>query len=155
MGTDLITDIVLFAALIGGVLAVARVLRIQRTELKGDIGKLRSEIKGELGTLRTELKGDIGTLRTEIKGDIGTLRTEIKGELASVRKEGVEGRTRLEKQIADGRTALRGVEKRLGGRIDAVRDELVETRVTMADRVARIEGRVFGVPLPGTGTDSA
>ncbi|WP_420439964.1 hypothetical protein [Candidatus Palauibacter sp.] len=38
---------------------------------------------------------------------------------------------------------------------DVVRDELVETRAAMADRVARIEGRVFGVPLPGTGTDPA
>lgn len=75
--------------------------------------------------------------RAELKGDIGKLRTELKGEIAAMRAE------------------LRGVEAQLGGRIDAVRDELVETRVAMADRVARIEGRVFGVPLPGTGTDTA
>ncbi len=75
--------------------------------------------------------------REELKGDIGKLRTELKGEIAAMRAE------------------LRGVEAQLGGRIDAVRDELVETRVAMADRVARIEGRVFGVPLPGTGTDPA
>ena len=104
MGTDLIADIVLLATLIASVVTVGRMLRNQRTELKGD-----------MGTLRTELRGDIKELRTE----------------------------------------LRRVEQRLGDRIDAVRDELVETRVAMADRVARLEGRVFGVPLPGTGTDSA
>ncbi len=64
-------------------------------------------------------------------------------------------RTALKGDIKELRTELRGVEKRLGDRIDAVRGELTETRVAMADRVARLEGRVFGVPLPGTGTDSA
>ena len=86
----------------------------------------RAELKGDIGKLRKEFKSEVGTLRTELKGDLGTLRAEL-GE----------------------------VEQRLGRRIDAVRDELVATRVAMADRVARIEGRVFGVPLPGTGTDSA
>ena len=72
-----------------------------------------------------------------------------------MREEGALGRARLESQIGALRTELGKVEQRLGGRGDAVRDELVETRVAMADRVARLEGRVFGVPLPGTGTDPA
>ena len=104
METDLITDIVLLATLIVCVVAVGRMLRNQRAEMKSDMGSLRTELKGDLKELRTE---------------------------------------------------LRGIEGRLGDRIDAVRSELVETRVAMADRVARLEGRVFGVPLPGTGTDSA
>lgn len=76
------------------------------------------------------------------------LEDKLESELAAVR-----GETREE--IGSLRTELRGVEQRLGDRIDAVRDELVETRVAMTDRVARIEGRVFGIPLPDTGTDSA
>ena len=44
-----------------------------RTELKGDISKVRNEI----AELRTELKGDISELRTELKDDISKVRGEI------------------------------------------------------------------------------
>ena len=46
------------------------------------------------------------------------------------------------------RAEIRGGDERLGNRIDAVRAELVEARVATADRVARVEGHVFGVSPP-------
>lgn len=52
------------------------------------------------------------------------------------------------------RAETRGVDERLGNRIDAVRAELVETRVATADRVAHVEGYVFGVPRSDTGAGS-
>ncbi|MDE2943079.1 MAG: hypothetical protein OXT63_02590 [Gemmatimonadota bacterium] len=52
------------------------------------------------------------------------------------------------------RAEIGGVDERLGNRIDAVRAELVETRVDTADRVARVEGCVFGVHRPDSEADS-
>ena len=43
----------------------------------------------------------------------------------------------------------------LSDRIGALHPEVVETRVAFSDRVARLEGPVFGIPLPDTGTDPA
>jgi len=51
------------------------------------------------------------------------------------------------------RAEVRRVDERLGNRIDALRAELVETRVATADRVARVEGHVFGVHRAETGAD--
>ncbi len=95
-----------------------------------------------------DLFGDITLLVGLTVGATAALARILRGAESRLRRD-------LKAEIADVRTELRGVEERLGGRIDVVRDELVETRVAMADRVARIEGRVFGVPLPGTGTDPA
>lgn len=52
------------------------------------------------------------------------------------------------------RAEIRGVDERLGNRIDAVRAELVETRMATTDRVARVEGHLFGGPQPDSGTGS-
>ena len=57
-------------------------------------------------------------------------------------------------QRKDLRAEIRGADERLGNRIDAVRAELVETRVATADRVARVEGHMFGVHRPDSETDS-
>ena len=70
------------------------------------------------------MKGEIAGLRDEVKGEIVGLRDEVKGEIAGLRD-----------------------------RIDAVHSEVVEMRLAIGDRVARLEGRVFGVPLTDTGTD--
>lgn len=51
------------------------------------------------------------------------------------------------------RAEIRATDERLDGRIDAVRGELVEARVAMTDRLARVEGSMSGVPRPDTGTD--
>ena len=133
MGTDLFGDFALLVGLIVGGTTLGRMLR-------GAESRLRKELKEEIASVR---EGG-ATGRAKLETQIGGLRTEL-GEVEQ----------RLDGRIEGTRAELRGVEKRLGDRSDAVRDELVETRVAMADRVARIEGRVFGVPLPGTGTDSA
>ena len=51
-------------------------------------------------------------------------------------------------QRRDLHAEIRGADERLGNRIDALRAELVETQVDTADRVARVEGHVFGVSRP-------
>ena len=88
--------------------------------------ELRGELKSEITGLRDELQGDIADLRGELKGDITGLRGELKGDIAGLRD-----------------------------RIDAVHSEMVEARVAMSDRVARLEARVFDLPLADTGTDPA
>lgn len=134
MGPDLFADITLLLGLFVGAIAVlGRMLR-------GAEGRLREDFKAQIASVREE--NALGQARLE--SQIGAVRAEL-GDVEQ----------RLDGRIEGTRAELRGVEKRLGDRSDAVRDELVETRVAMADRVARIEGRVFGVPLPGTGTDSA
>ncbi len=55
--------------------------------------------------------------------------------------DGVQAR--LETKIEGVQAELRMVERRLGDRID-----------TLSDRVARLEGRVFEVPLHGAGTEA-
>lgn len=52
------------------------------------------------------------------------------------------------------RAEIRGADERLGNRIDALRAELAETRVATTDRVARVEGHVFGGPRPDSEADS-
>ena len=76
-------------------------------------------------------------MRDELKGDTRGLRTDLRTEIR-------ESGRRLGARI-DG----------LSDRLDAVHSEIVEARVAMSDRVARLEGSVFGVPLPDTGTDPA
>jgi len=67
----------------------------------------------------------IDGVRDELRGDIKDLRLELRGDIGGVRAE-------------------------LGGRIDAVAVELAKTRMA----VARLEGRVLGVPLPDAATDA-
>ena len=83
------------------------------------------------------MKGEIVGLRGELKRDVKGLRTELRTEIR-------ESERRLGTRI-DG----------LSERIDAVHSEMVEARVAMSDRVTRLEGSVFGIPLPDTGTDPA
>ncbi len=71
----------------------------------------------------TELRGEVGKVRTELGGEIGKVRTELSGEIGKVRTE-------------------------LSRELGKVRTEVIETRVTMTDRVARLEGNVFGTPPP-------
>ena len=97
--------------------------------------------------------GAIAVLGRMLRGVESRLREDLKAQIASVRDESALGRTRLESQIGALHTELGEVEQRLNGRIDGVHDELVQTRVALADRVARLEGRVFGDRLPGTGSD--
>ena len=97
--------------------------------------------------------GAVAVLGRMLRGVESRLREDLKAQIACVREESTIGRARLESQIGTLRTELGEVEQRLNGRIDGVHDELVQTRVALADRVARLEGRVFGDRLPGTGID--
>ncbi len=126
MGPDVIAIVSILVAILGSAGGLAALILPRQRRLEDKLESEVASVRGEIGGLGTRLRGEIAQLRTELRAEIGALGTD-----------------------------LRGMEGRLGGRIDAVRDELVETRVAMADRVARIEGRVFGVPLPDTGTDSA
>ncbi len=106
-------------------LAAAARTRKLEEKIDGTSGKLRVEIKG----LRDELRSEIGGVRDELRGEIGGVRGEIggvRGEIENLRTE-------------------------LGGRIDAVGAELTRTRMA----VARLEGSVFGIAPPDTGTDTA
>ena len=87
--------------------------------------KLEEKIDGTSAKLRGEIKD----VRDELRGEIGGVRGEIggvRGEIENLRTE-------------------------LGGRIDAVGAELTRTRMA----VARLEGSVFGIAPPDTGTDTA
>ena len=86
---------------------------------------------------RRELTRNIRKLDTDSGDNIAEIRAAMTGGIKELRAE------------------IRGTDERLGGRIDAVRDELVEARVAMADRVARVEGRMSGPPRPDAGTDAA
>ncbi|MXX78363.1 MAG: hypothetical protein F4Z33_05165 [Gemmatimonadales bacterium] len=82
-----------------------------------------------LGVALVKLTGNLADsidgVRDELRGDIKDLRLELRGDIGGVRAE-------------------------LGGRIDAVAAELAKTRMA----VARLEGRVLGVPLPDTAVDA-
>ena len=84
-------------------------------------------VGGTMGGLALRGIGTLTKKTDNLSGQIKRVQKELRGELKS--------------EIAG-----------LRDRIDAVHSEMVEARVTMSDRVARLEGSVFGVPLPDTGT---
>ncbi len=137
MGLDVIGILSILVAVVGvggtmGGLALRGIgtLTKKTDNLSGQIKRVQKELRGEL-------KSEIAGVRDELKGELVGVRDELKGEIAGLRGE-------LKSDIAG-----------LRDRIDAVHSEMVEARVTMSDRVARLEGSVFGVPLPDTGTDPA
>ena len=74
-----------------------------------------------------------------LKVDLTKSTDELSNQLQSAHKE-----------LRDG---LKGDIVGLRDRTDAPLSEVVETRVAISDRVARLEGRAFGMPLTGTGTN--
>lgn len=84
---------------------------------------------------RKELTRNIRKMGADVDGNIGEMRAALAGGIKELHAE------------------IRETDERLDSRIDAVRDELVEARVAMADRVARVEGRMSRGPRPDTGTD--
>ena len=140
-GPDVIGILGLLVAILGvgatmGGLALRGIANL-KNDLTKRTDRLSDQIEGVRNGLREELKGEIVGLRRELKSDVAGLRDELKSEIVGLRDE-------LKGEIVD-----------LRDRIDAVRSETVETRVAMSDRVARLEGSVFGMPLPDAGTDPA
>ena len=72
----------------------------------------------------------ITALGRELRGEIGKVRSDLSGEIGKVRGEMEKLRTEL------------------GGDIEGLRTGVTETRVRTTDRVARLEGHVFGAPPP-------
>ena len=91
----------LLAVVFAVVISNWAMLRGFRSEIRGDISRLRTELKADIAAgaketalLRTELKAEIAAgakqtalLRTELKGDISELRTELKGDISELRTE--------------------------------------------------------------------
>lgn len=121
----------------------------------GTIGGLTFAAIRKLSAEMKEFRAELGGVRDELRGEITGVRDKLDREVAGLRTEIISVRTELRGEIAGVRTELRAVEGRLGRRIDAVREELVETRVAVTDRVARLEDKVFGVPLPDAAADTA
>lgn len=88
--------------------------------------------------LEKKIEGVQARLETRIEG----LDEKIEGVQAKLEARIVSVQARLETKIEGVQAELRMVERRLGDRID-----------TLSDRVARLEGRVFDVPLHGAGTE--
>ena len=84
--------------------------------------------------------------RKELTRNVRTMGADIDDNIAEMRTAMAGGSKELHAEI-------RATDERLDGRIDGVRDDLVEARVAMADRVARVEGRISSVPRPEAGTD--
>ena len=62
---------------------------------------------------------------------------------------------KIDKLGGDLRAEIRGVRTELTARIDAVHGELIDTRVHLSDRVARLEGAVLGAAAPEPVRESA
>ena len=129
MGLDVIGILSILVAILGVGVPMGGLALRGIGNLKKDFTKITDRLSGQIESVqkRTEkLSGQIESVKKE-------LRDELKGEVAG----------------------LKGDIAGLRDRIDAVHSEVVEGRVVMSDRVARLEGRVFGVTLPDTGTDRA
>jgi len=147
MGSDVITIISALATILGAVGGMSLILLPQLRKLERQITGTRDELKGDIADLRTELKAEIAEVRIELKAEIAEVRTELKAEIAEVRTE-------LKAEIAEVRTELKADIAGVREEVTGVRDEQVATRVAMTDRVARVEGRVFGLPLPEAVADT-
>ena len=83
--------------------------------------------------LRTELEGDMDSRFTEIKGDIHRLEDKVDARFEA-----------MDAKVDDLRKETRAETRRVGGRIDAVNETLVD----MNSRLSRLEGAVFGIEIP-------
>ena len=86
--------------------------------------------------LDKKIDGVQGSFDEKLDEKIEGLQARLEAKI-----EGVQAR--LETKIDGVQAELRMVERRLGDRIDA-----------LSNRVARLEGRVFRVPLQGAGTEA-
>ena len=126
MGLDVIGILSILVAILGVGLTMGGLALRGIGNLKKDFTKRTDRLSGQIESVQKELRGELKGEIAGLKGEIIGVRDELKGDIAGLRD-----------------------------RIDAVHSEMVEARVAMSDRVARLERSVFGVHLPDTGTDPA
>lgn len=80
--------------------------------------------------LGRDLHGEIDKVRSDVRCEIDKVRTDLSGEVGKVRGEMEKFRTEL------------------SGDIEGLRAGVTEMRVRTTDRVARLEGHVFGAARP-------
>ena len=126
MGLDVIGILSIVVAILGVGVPMGGLALRGIGNLKKEFTKRTDRLSGQIESVQKELRDELKGEVAGLKGDIAGVRDELKGDIAGLRD-----------------------------RMDAVHSEMVEARVAMSDRVARLEGRVFGVTLPDTGTDRA
>ncbi|MYE35351.1 MAG: hypothetical protein F4X23_10900 [Gemmatimonadales bacterium] len=122
MGLDVAGIITLMLTIISVGAAVAAFAHAAIRKLSDEMKGLEERLRGEIRGVRDELRSEIYGVREELRGEIQAVRDELRSEVRGVRDD-------LRAEIAEVRTELRGVEGRQTG------------------RVARLEDKVFGVPL--------
>lgn len=129
MGLDVAGIITLMLTVISVGAAVGGLTYTAIRKFTGEMKELRGEMKelrGEMNGFRAEL----GRVQEGLRGELHAVRDELRAEIRGVRDE-------LRGEIVEVRTELRAVEGRL------------------TDRVARLEDKVFGVPLQDPAPDPA
>jgi chromosome segregation ATPase len=54
-------------------------IKIEVTEIKGELKRVETELKGDIKRVEIELKGEINRVETELKGEIKTLDAKVEG----------------------------------------------------------------------------
>ena len=72
-------------------LATRRDLSEEGVLLRSEMVAMRSDLCGEIAKVRDVLRGEIAELRDELCGEMSTLRDELRGEISDLRKEMNEG----------------------------------------------------------------
>ena len=141
--------------------------RIDKLDAKfdGQIAALGEQLGGRIDKLDAKFDGQIAALGEQLGGRIDKLDAKLSGQIAAHDEQlgGLDERLggRIDKLDAkfDGkidrlggelRTEIRGVRTELTARIDAVQEELVNTRLHLSDRVSRLEGAVSRAIPPRT-----
>ena len=154
METDTLTIMSFLLAIFVATATLAALIvpTLRRLDRKIDVVQAGLEKKIDIVQARLEKKieGVQARLETRIEGTeagfgkrIEALDRKIEGVQASLEAKIESAQARLETKIEGVQAELRMVERRLGDRLD-----------TLSDRVARLEGRVFEVPLHGAGTEA-
>lgn len=122
MGLDVAGIITLMLTIISVGAAVGALTYAAIRKLSGEMKGLEEGLRGEIKGVEERLRGEIRGVRDELRVEIQGVREELRSEVRGVREE-------LRAEIAEVRTELRAVEGRQTG------------------RVARLENKVFGVPV--------
>ncbi|WP_420616576.1 hypothetical protein [Candidatus Palauibacter sp.] len=132
METDTLTIMSFLLAIFVATATLAALIVPAIRRLDKKIDDLHAGVDRKIESLQVGVDKRIEGLDEKIEG----VQAKLEAKIESVQ-------ARLEAKIEGVQAELRMVERRLGDRID-----------TLSDRVARLEGRVFEVPLHGAGTEA-